>query len=79
MTAESVTYFDSFGVKYISKEIRKLIGSKYIIINIYKNEANDPITNGYICIEFIDFTLEGKVNLSIQINFFLTNIKGRTK
>ena len=79
MTAESVTYFDSFGVKYIAKEIKKLIGNKYIIINIYKNEANDSITNGYICIEFIDFTLEGKVNLSIKINFFLTNIKGRTK
>ena len=28
--AENVTYFDSFGVKHIPKEIRKLIGIEYL-------------------------------------------------
>ena len=34
--AENLTYFDSFGVEYISKEIIKLIGNKNIITNIYR-------------------------------------------
>ena len=35
VNAENVTYFDSFGVKYIPKEIRKFIGNKNVITNIY--------------------------------------------
>ena len=31
-----VTYFDSFGVEYISKEIKKLIWNKTITTNIYR-------------------------------------------
>ena len=34
MNADNVTYFDSFGVEHIPKEIRKFIGSEYIIQNI---------------------------------------------
>ena len=37
----NVTYFDSFGVEYIPKEIRKHIGNKNIITNIYRIQAND--------------------------------------
>ena len=36
MDAENVTYFDNFGVKHIPKEIRKFIGNKNIITNIYR-------------------------------------------
>ena len=39
MNAENVTYFDGFGVKYIPKEIRKSIGNKNIITNIYRIQA----------------------------------------
>ena len=38
---DSVTYFDSFGVEYILKEIRKLIDN--ITANIYRIQANDSI------------------------------------
>ena len=31
----NVTYFDNFGVEHIPKEIRKSIGNKNIITNIY--------------------------------------------
>ena len=34
VNAENVTYFDSFGVEYIPKKIRKFIGNKNIITNI---------------------------------------------
>ena len=34
VNAESVTYFDSFGVEHIPKEIKKLKGNKNIITNI---------------------------------------------
>ena len=30
-----ITYFDSFGIDYIQKEIKKFIGNKNIITNIY--------------------------------------------
>ena len=39
--AENVTYFDSFGVKHIPKEIRKFIKNKNIISNVYKIQAYD--------------------------------------
>ena len=35
----NVTYFDSFGVEQIPTEIRKFIGNKNIITNIYRIQA----------------------------------------
>ena len=35
----NVTYFDSFGVKYIPKEIKKFTGNKNIITNSYRIQA----------------------------------------
>ena len=60
MNAENVTYFDNFGVEHILKEIRKLIGNKNIVTNIYRIQAYDSTMCGYFCIEFIDFLLKGK-------------------
>ena len=34
-------YFDSFGVEHIPKEIRKFIGNKNIITNIYRIQTYD--------------------------------------
>ena len=34
--AENVTYFDSFGVEYMPKDIKELIVNKSIITNIYR-------------------------------------------
>ena len=33
---KTVTYFDSFGVEHISKEIKKFIGNKSIITSIFR-------------------------------------------
>ena len=60
MNSENVTYFDSFGVEYIPKEIKKVLGNKNIITNIYRIRAYDSIMCGYLCIGFIDFMLKGK-------------------
>ena len=51
----NVTYFDSFGVEHIPKEIRKFIENKNIITNIYRLQAYDSILCGYFCIGSIDF------------------------
>ena len=55
-----VTYFDSFGVEHIPKEIMKFIARKKIIANIYRIQAYDSIMCGYFCIGFINFMFNGK-------------------
>ena len=47
----------AFGVKKILEEIKKLIGSKNLITNIYRMQASDLIMRKYFCIEFIDLIL----------------------
>ena len=41
-------------------KIKKFIGNKNIITNIYRMQAYDLIMCGYFCIGFIDFMLKGK-------------------
>ena len=67
-----VTYFDSFGVKHIPKEIRTFIGNKNIKTNIFRIQAYDSIMCGYFCIGFIDFMLAGKT-LTEFTNLFSPN------
>ena len=55
-----ITYFDSFVVEHIPKEIIKFIGRKNIIANIFRIQAYDLIMCGYFCIGFIDFMFKGK-------------------
>ena len=56
----NVTYFDSVGVKYIPKEIKKIIGNKNVVTNIYQIQSYDSTMCGYFCIGFIDFMLKSK-------------------
>ena len=72
VNAKNVTYFDSFGVEHIPKEIKKFIGNKNIITNIYGIQAYDSIMCGYFCIGFIDFMLKGK-SLLDYTNLFSPN------
>ena len=65
----NVTYFDSFGVEHILKEIKTFINNKNIKRNIFRIEAYDSIMCGYICIGFIDFMLAGKT-LTEFMNLF---------
>ena len=67
-----ITYFDSFGVEHIPKEIKKFIGSKNVISNIFRIQAYDSIMCGYFCIGFIDFMFKGK-GLTDYTNLFSPN------
>ena len=55
-----VTYFDSFVVEHVAKEIKRFIDNKNTQTNILRIQAYDSIICGYFCIGFIDFMLAGK-------------------
>ena len=65
----NVTYFDSFGVEHIPKEIMAFINNKNIKTNIFRLQAYDSVMCGYFCIGFIDFMLVGKT-LTEYTNLF---------
>ena len=67
-----VTYFDSFGVEYIQKEIKTFISNKRTKTNIFRIQAYDSIMCVYFCIGFIDFMLAGKTLTSFT-NLFSPN------
>ena len=67
-----ITYFGSFGVEHISKEIKAFVKKKNIITNIFRIQAYDSIMCGYFCIAFIDFMLKGK-SLTEYTNLFSPN------
>ena len=67
-----MTYFDSFEVDHIPKEIKKFINNKNIIANIYRVQNYDSIMCGYFCIEFIDYMFMGKI-LTDYTNLFSPN------
>ena len=69
------TYFDSFGVEHIPKEIKKFIGSKNVIANIFRIQAYDSIMCGYFCIGFIDFMFKGKTLTEYKNIFSPNNFK----
>ena len=56
----NVTYFDSFTVENIPKQIIKFIENRNIKTNIFRIQACDSIMCGYFCIAFIDFMFKGK-------------------
>ena len=55
-----ITYFVSFGVEHVPKEIKKFVGHKNIKANIFSIQADNPIMCGYFCILLIDFIFAGK-------------------
>ena len=70
-----VTYFDSFGVKHIPKEIKEFIDNKNIKTNIFRIEAYDSIMCRYFCIGFIDFMFAGKTLTEFTNLFSPNNVK----
>ena len=58
--------------KHNQREIKKFIGNKNTITNIYRIQAYDLIMWKYFCIGFIDFMLKGK-NLFDYKNLFSPN------
>ena len=56
-----VTYFDSFRVEHIPKEIKTFIDRSLSITTIlFRIQANDSIMCGYFCIGFMNFMLVGE-------------------
>ena len=53
VNGENETYFDSFGVEHIPKEMKKFETNKAITTNIYRIQA-------YNSIEFMNFMLKSK-------------------
>ena len=68
----NVTYFDSFGVEHIPKEIKIFIDKSIVVTNIFRIQAYDSIMCGYFCIGFIDFMFKGKT-LTEYTNLFSPN------
>ena len=70
---DDVTYFHSFGVEHIPKEIKTFINRlSSIKTNIFRIQAYDSIMCGYFCIGFINFMLAGKT-LTDFTNLFSPN------
>ena len=69
---DNVTYFDSFGVEHIPKEIIKFIKYRNIKTNIFRIQAYDSIMCGFFCIAFIGFMFKGK-SLTDYTNPFSPN------
>ena len=68
----NVTYFDSFGVEHIPKEIIKFVKNINTKTNIFRIQAYDSIMCGYFCIAFVDFMFKGKI-LTDYKNLFSPN------
>ena len=66
---KTVTYFDSFRVEHVPKEIKKFIGNRSITANIYRVQNYDSIMCCYFCVGFINLMLESKI-LKYFTNFF---------
>ena len=63
MNSDSLTYFENFGVEYIVKKVKKIIGNKNTFTNIYRTQANDSVMCRFFFIGFIDFMPEGNILL----------------
>ena len=72
MQNNNVTYFDSFGIEHIPKEIKEFVNNNNIIINTFRIQAYNSIMCGYFCIGFIGFILAEKT-LTEYTNLFSPN------
>ena len=84
-----LTYFDSFEVEHIPKQIRTFIENKKHKNKYIRIQAPGSIKCGYFCIGFIDFMLAGKIltnftnlfspnnfkrNDDLMLKYFVTNV-----
>ena len=72
---ETFKYFDSFGIEHIPKKVKKFIGNRNIISNIYRIQNNDSIMCGCFCIGFIDYMFKGKSLIDYTDLFSPNNFK----
>ena len=72
---KTVTYFDSFGIENISKEVKKFINNKNIIENIFRIHAYHSVLCGYFSVGFIDYMFMGKSLIDYANLFSANNVK----
>ena len=70
-----VTYFDSFGVEHIPKEITRFIDKSKIITSVFRIQAHESVRCGYFCTGFIDFMLKSKSLIDFTNHFLPNNFK----
>lgn len=70
-----VKYIESFGVEYIPKENKKLIGNKNFVTNIYIIIAYDIMICGYFCIRLFKFIFTDKSLTKFANYFHITTLK----
>ena len=68
----NVTYFHTFGVEHIPKEIKKFIGNKNIQANIFRIQEYDSLVCEFVCFGFIDSVSKDK-SLTEFTNLFSPN------
>ena len=66
-----ITYFDSFGVEHIPKDILKFIGYKNIKTNIFRIQAYNSIICRYFVSDLLILCLMVKVSQNSRISFLL--------
>ena len=72
---KTVTYFDSFGLEHISKEIKNFINNKNIIANIFRIQVYVSIICEYFCIGFINFMFKSNSFKDFTNSFTPDNFK----
>ena len=78
MNGSNGKYLDNFRVEHIPKRIKKFIGNKNIITNVYRIQAYNTEICGYFYIGFIDFMLKCKSLLG-YIDLFSPHEKNEEK
>ena len=69
-----VTYFNSFGVEYTSKEIKEFFSDKDVTANVFRVQAYNSIC-GYFCIAFMEHILKGSNFFDCSSMFLHSNCK----
>ena len=69
MNDNNVIHFDILGVEHTLKEIKKFIGNKNIITNIYRIQVYFSIMCEYFCTGFTNFILKSKSLLDYTNSF----------
>ena len=61
MNNNNITYFYSFGVEHIPKEIKEFVKNINITANIFRIQAYNPVMCRYFCNGFIVLCLKEKL------------------
>ena len=57
---DRATYFDSFGVEHMPREVIRFLKNKDLHTNIFRVQPADSVLCGYYCIKFLEFMFSGE-------------------